>query len=422
VYTVGLRSKAYRAATLADLARGAGGTYQEAGSADALRRLYVALGATLANEYLVRYRSPADPGRPVHVRVEPGVPGLVGLGGYRSPALPAPPARPVHPPVHVDHSPFASHWAPAAVGALVAMLLFGGVAFALRRRARTSGVRSRVVDFVQPLSLETQRRREIERADERRGLLASAKWWPRLEEALELAALDLNPGRFVGLVAAATALGGLVLAVLAGIPLLFLIAVVAGPLVARGLVQARIGKQRRLFAAQLADTLQQVASAMRTGHSLSAGLATVAQDSPEPMGRELRRVVADEQVGVPLEKALAEPVRRMQSDDLEQVALIAALQRETGGNGAEVLERVVDTVRGREELRRVVRTLTAQGRMSQWVLSCLPVGVLGVLLIVNKDYVAPLFDTGIGRIALVLSAVLVAAGSAWIRKVVNIKV
>jgi len=114
--------------------------------------------------------------------------------------------------------------------------------------------------------------------------------------------------------------------------------------------------------------------------------------------------------------------RRMQSRDLEQVALVAALQRETGGNTAEVLDRVAETVRGRFELRRLVRTLTTQGRMSRWVLSLLPVGLLFVMSALNPGYVAPLFTNPVGRVLLVLGAVMIVTGSLVIKRIVNIKV
>jgi tight adherence protein B len=133
-------------------------------------------------------------------------------------------------------------------------------------------------------------------------------------------------------------------------------------------------------------------------------------------------VIADEQLGVPVEVGLGSVVQRMQSRDLEQVALVAALQRETGGNTAEVLDRVTDNVREQMRLRRLVRALTAQGRLSRWVLSALPVVLLSVTALLNRSYVEPLFEAGLGRALLVAAAVMVVAGSVVIKKIVDIKV
>jgi tight adherence protein B len=102
--------------------------------------------------------------------------------------------------------------------------------------------------------------------------------------------------------------------------------------------------------------------------------------------------------------------------------LVAALQRRTGGSMAEVLERVTDTIRERFELRRLVQTLTAQGRMSRWVVTALPVALLGVLSVLNPGYSAPLFTTTGGRFALLSAAAMIVAGSYVIKRVVDIKV
>ena len=161
---------------------------------------------------------------------------------------------------------------------------------------------------------------------------------------------------------------------------------------------------------------------MRAGHSFIGALAVVVDDSAEPSASEFRRVVADEQFGVPLEDALASVVERMDNRDLAQVALVAALQRETGGNTAEVLERVTETIRERFELRRLVKTLTAQGRMSRWIVSALPVLLLAAISALNPRYMSPLFSHSLGRVLLVVAAVMVVSGSLVIKRIVDIKV
>ena len=133
-------------------------------------------------------------------------------------------------------------------------------------------------------------------------------------------------------------------------------------------------------------------------------------------------MVADEQLGVPLDEAIDAVADRMESSDLRQVGLVAALQHETGGNTAEVLDRVADTVRERFELRRLVRTLTTQGRMSRWILTSLPAFLLAAISFLNPEYVEPLYTRQGGRILLVVAAVMVTAGSLVIRKIINIRV
>jgi tight adherence protein B len=151
-------------------------------------------------------------------------------------------------------------------------------------------------------------------------------------------------------------------------------------------------------------------------------LSVVVDDSPEPSRTEFRRVIADEQLGVPLDEAIETVAERMDSKDLRQVGLVAALQHETGGNTAEVLDRVADTVRERFELRRLVSTLTAQGRMSRWILTGLPVFLLVIISVLNPDYISPLYSHAGGRVLLLVAAVMVTAGSLVIRKIITIKV
>ena len=119
---------------------------------------------------------------------------------------------------------------------------------------------------------------------------------------------------------------------------------------------------RKAFEEQLADNLDVLAGAMRTGHSTMGALSVMVDSAIEPSKTEFRRVLQDEQLGVPLDDALMVMARRMQSYDAEQIALVMRLQREAGGNTAEVLDRVAEVIRGRMELRRLVDVLTAQAQ------------------------------------------------------------
>ena len=165
-----------------------------------------------------------------------------------------------------------------------------------------------------------------------------------------------------------------------------------------------------------------LASGVRAGHSLVGGLSLVVNDADEPSRSEFQRVVADEQLGIPLEDALETVARRMDNRDIEQVALVSSLQRETGGNAAEVLDRVVENIRERQGLRRLVHTLTAQGRLSRWIVSALPVGLLLLISAINPTYMKPLFHHTSGKVILAIGAIMIVAGSLVIKKIVEIKI
>lgn len=242
-----------------------------------------------------------------------------------------------------------------------------------------------------------------------------------LAETLRLADLTVSADAFLARVGG----GALTLAVLLAItvaPVAALAPIVLVPLLARAYVQRRIRRRRRRFADQLGETVQSIAGAMRAGHGLSAGLAMVADDAPEPMATELHRVVAAQRLGVALEDALTETVRRTGNRDLEKLALVAALQRDVGGNGAEALDLIVETIRARDDLRRLVTTLTAQGELSRWVLTALPVGLAAIILVINPTFFAPMWREGLGKALVAMAAAMVAAGSMWIRRIVSIEV
>jgi tight adherence protein B len=132
--------------------------------------------------------------------------------------------------------------------------------------------------------------------------------------------------------------------------------------------------------------------------------------------------VQDEQLGIPIDDSLQVVHDRMRCEDVIYVGLIATLQRDTGGNTAEVLDRVVETMRERGKLRRLVRTLTAQGRLGGWIVTALPIGMITFLSTFKPGYLTPMTDKVIGWVILVLAAMMVALGAYCIRRIVDIKV
>jgi len=202
----------------------------------------------------------------------------------------------------------------------------------------------------------------------------------------------------------------------------FIVFALGVPFIAHGLVRRKRKEIRDDFAEQLPDNLQVLASALRAGHSFVGALSVVAADAPEPAQTEFRRVVADDQLGVPIDQSLREVARRMASTELEQVGLLAELQRESGGNMAEVLETVVATIRDRFDLRRLIKTLTAQGRMARWVLTLLPVFLAIAITLLNPAYMRPLFTTTPGQVLIAIAVVMLVTGSLVIKRIVNIKV
>ena len=413
VFTVGLHSKTFRPAALQQLATVTGGYFSQAATPGDLARIYNQLGLKLSNQYLVRYRSLVEPGRPVRVSVS-----VAGIGharsAYAAPTLLAPSfQRPLENRI----------WRSWITALVICILISGLLSFALVMALRPHGstVRNRLSDFVTTASTAKKNDPLASRIfTGTEQSLEQTRWWQGLKEILNLAEVKIPPVQLlVGTLVLTLFVMWFMATFVSGFLALLGLAV---PFFVRGLILYRVEKRRRAFGDQLPDNLDVVASGLRAGHSLVGGLSLVVKDAAEPSRSEFQRVVADEQLGVPLEDALAVVARRMKSRDVEQVALVSSLQRETGSNSAEVLDRVIEGIRERAGLRRLVRGLTAQGRMSRWVVTFLPVGLLLVISAVNPTYMKPLFTHTSGRVVLAIGAFMIVCGSLVIKKIVDIKI
>jgi tight adherence protein B len=422
VFTVGIRSPQFTSASLRNLGARTSGVYAEATSSADLARVYGELGTRLANEYVLTYRSNIGLNRTVRVAVR--VKGIEGLGvsGYTTPRTGPDASGPYHQSAlnRVMQSPVTMLVVALMIAGLLAFTVFSLV----MPRRRT--LRIRMAEFVSIRAPRVEGDATIGRVGSRvlvgaERSLEGTKWWARFKETLELAEIRTSATKIALWTLASTLLLMWLLALILG-SVLFAIIGLGVPLIVRSLIFRKLERRRKLFAEQLPDNLQVLASALRAGHSFVGALSVVIDDADDPSRTEFRRVVADEQLGIPLEDALRAVVKRMDNEDLEQVALVAALQRQTGGNMAEVLERVTETIRERFELRRMVQTLTAQGRMSRWIVTALPIGLLIAISVINPDYTKPLFEATGGRVALMLAGVMLVAGSLVIKKIVNIKV
>jgi tight adherence protein B len=303
--------------------------------------------------------------------------------------------------------------------------LIGLVVILLTGR-RDTNVAKRVSSYVtatpETLSLDPKRSL-VERAlgDKQARQLARSPRISRIRIEMEVADINIGFEQLFLIVVVATVLVGWALVAsthsLYAAPLGLFV-----PVLAQQIVRVLAARQRRAFSEQLPDNLAVLASAMRAGQTFIGALRSVLEDAPEPSRRELARAVLDEQIGAPLAEALGHVTERMRSEDFQHVTIVASLQRETGGNTAEVIDMVAHTVRERMEIRRMVRGLTAQGRLSGGVLSLLPIGLLILISVINPTYVHPLFHTTPGLIGLGVGVGLVICGGLAIRKIVDIKV
>jgi tight adherence protein B len=418
IFSVGIASPRFNTRTLTDISTPTGGTFIEAGSSD-LSQVFAAIESRLSSAYLIRYRSTQSTGDHVAASLTiKGVPGVYDIS-YFAPSAGAA----VRPHTATDHPSF---WRSAGLALLVSFLcaiLIGVAVWALFRRRE--GVLKRVGSFVSataPGATPAAQRTLVQRAlgDPRRRKPRS-QWFDALILELDVARIRMSPGRLGVLTLIGTFLLGWLLVSATSSPVALILAL-SVPLLFRLTIRSLANRQRRRFEEQLPDNLQVLASAMRAGHTFLGAIGIMVEDAPEPSRRELRQALTDEHLGVPLTAALDRVADRMKSSDFQQVRLVAMLQSDTGGNTAEVVDLVTDTIRDRLDLRRFIRTLTAQGRLAGGILTALPIALLIAIAVINPSYAHPLFHKVIGIIALIVAALMVMSGGLILRRIIDIEV
>ncbi len=249
----------------------------------------------------------------------------------------------------------------------------------------------------------------------KRGLLAG------VNSTLEQANIPMTAGEAVLGLLGLAAFGGIFAAIFNGI--------IVGGITFGGLILLFVAlirfagsREKRKFEKQLPDTLTLMSTSIRAGYSMLQAVEAVASESPNPTAREFGRAIAEARLGMGVSDALNGIARRVQSQDFEWAVMAIEIQREVGGNLAEVLQTVADTMRARNRLAGEIRALTAEGRISAMVLGALPFLMFLFLWTSNRSYLQPLLDSTFGRIAMGVGVLLMAAGVWWLKKIVDIKI
>jgi tight adherence protein B len=198
--------------------------------------------------------------------------------------------------------------------------------------------------------------------------------------------------------------------------------VLAGFFVPQMFLSFRAKRRAKKFEAQLPDVLTLLASSLATGFSLAQGVDAVVRDASEPSAKEFSRALAETRIGTPLEDTLDHLAKRMDSVSMAWTTMAIRIQRQVGGNLAETLRTTATTLRERESLRRLVRGLSAEGRLSAYILMALPIGLFLYMLVGNRPYIEILWTNPIGWGMLIAGSVSLIAGYFWMRKVVDVEV
>ena len=247
-----------------------------------------------------------------------------------------------------------------------------------------------------------------------------AKRGRSLAGRLELAGIKTKASDIVLLtVAASLAAGALVMLVVG--PAIGLVVAVIIPVVEWFILGFLVGRRKRAFAEQLDSTLQMMAASLRAGYSLLQSVQAMSSEADSPTKDEFSRVLNETRIGRALNDSLIEVSDRMRSEDFKWVAQAIAINRDVGGNLADVLDGVARTIRDRNQLHRQVTALAAEGKLSAIILMALPFGVTAFLAVSNPGYLNRLFTTTIGWGIIVAAIIMLTVGGIWLRATVKIK-
>jgi len=239
-------------------------------------------------------------------------------------------------------------------------------------------------------------------------------------DALENAGVRLSQAEFIVLVIAGAIVGALVGLVI-GVPFVSFLLVLLAPFVGHLMLGFLAGKRRAKFDQQLGDTLQLLSGGLRAGHSILRAIDAAASESQSPTSEEMRRVITETSLGRDLLASLTDTSERMHNEDFVWIAQAIQINREVGGNLAEVLDQVNETIRERSEIKGHIKSLAAEGKFSAYILIAMPFGIVVMLMMVNPGYMNPMFTNPLGWVMIGASAVMMTLGSLWMRKIIDLK-
>lgn len=241
-----------------------------------------------------------------------------------------------------------------------------------------------------------------------------------LAERLDVAGIRVPPSQLIILSGSAVVFG-VAFGLLLGLPGLSVASSLLVPAGVWAWVVLKTGRRRREFSNQLDETAQMLAGSLRSGYSFAQALATVGREGVAPTNEEFTRITNEVRLGRPLSDSMESVALRMGSEDFSWIGQAVAINREVGGNLADVLDGVASTIRERAQLRRQVQALSSEGRLSAIILITLPFLIIGVLSLANPSYIGLLFTRLLGWVILIIATILLIVGALWLRVAVRIK-
>jgi tight adherence protein B len=422
VYAIGIEGTGFTSDPLVQIATSTGGQYYGAASTSKLASVYGSIGETLKRTWRIQYVTAARPGDRIHVTAS-----IVGHGSVTD-GFSVPGTAPRDPgPSKIVPKGAYGPGGPLGIAVAVGFLILLGCLFMLSG-VRGSWVRSRISVHVGETKLTSKKARKqqrlamlgsIFRATEK--AFGHLKQWRVIGKMLERADVPLKTVEFFWIEVGAVFVAFFFTVVVgAAVPFTLAAMVIAGA-IPYGWMWLKMRKRVRMFEDQLPDLLITIAASLKAGHSFKQGLQAVVDEGHPPADQELKRVLTETSLGRPMDDALAEMAERVGSANFEFAITAVTIQRQVGGSLATLFDMVADTVRHRQQFARKIRALTAMGRMSAYTLIGIPFFIAGVMTLLNRRYMHPLFFTSGGRFLIIAALVMMGFGSLLLKKIVSFR-
>jgi tight adherence protein B len=423
VYVVAIESSKFNPAPLKEIAVQTGGRYFGTDSSEGITGMYRTIANELARTWRFEYLTTARPAERIQVKAS-----VVGEGSavQRLTIKDGDFLQPSPPSTLVPEDAYGPS-GPLAVGIAVGTLLLFAVLFFLAG-ARGSWVRSRLAAHTGESKVTAKKKRKERRSEMLVTLFHATerafghlKQWRWISRMLDRADVPLRTVEFFWIVVGSAVGMGLLSVVFGASPPFVLALMVVAGMVPFSWVWLKMRKRMRAFENQLPDMLITIAASLKAGHSFKQGLQSVVDEGHPPANEEFKRVLTETSLGRPMDDALAEMAERMGSKNFEFAITAVTIQRQVGGSLATLFDMVADTVRQRQQFQRKIRALTAMGRMSAYTLIGIPFFLAGVITLLNREYMAPLWHTSTGHMLIMIMLVMMAFGSLVLKKIVSFR-
>ncbi|MBW3620981.1 MAG: type II secretion system F family protein [Actinobacteria bacterium] len=430
VTTVALATEALDPAAIAALADGTGGRVIEADDSGSLAAAFDTAAAAVASQYVLTYTATPVETADLDLTVTATVAGdiardvvtvtnpRIAISAGPAPAVIVQPLTPAEPWVL---------W--AGLGAAFAAILTLVTVLVVAVRSEGESRRLKKAFRVHTNVAERRRQRDFDPAalSRRAGELIDHLPMPagfdsRLQKRIDRAAWPLRATEFLSIQIAAGIAGSALAWALTGSLVFVPVGLIVGAFAPRVVLDRKVSARSGAFMEQLPDTLGLLAGSLKAGYGLVQAIDTVVREASPPTSEEFARVLTETRLGMPLAESLQGMAERLESEDFGWVVMAINIQAEVGGNLAHLLETVADTLRGREQVRRQVRTLSAEGKLSAYVLLGLVPAMALYMFAVNPSYMSLLWTTSLGRSMLIVGGTLLLGGVIGIKKVINIDV